>query len=388
MRSSHEQTYLDEVLNIGLGVIFLCPMTRPNEENRSYIDKYIKNAVIRGLSEERQRSLFYNLKWYTDRAKKPYLEMTADDVEDLVYQLEKTEYTAWTKYTRKAVLINFFKYLGKPEVTKAIKIRLPKSKLVKSDLYDYDLLKKLLDACTVNWRALYAATYDGNFRKGEVLSCHIENFKPHDNYAELSYTDSKNQVGTKILTISVPYILEWLETHPTKDDPQSPLWLTYHSKWRRWVPITTRTIGQHIRRAAAKAGIKKRTYPHLLRHSRTTQHILNKTPRRIVEKSGGWVEGSKALDRYDHLGDEDYKNEMLHQAGLTLQDTKPAPKLIVCPWCQTLNPPKQIKCREPKCRRNLDPWKQSEIDRKSQEQMDILMAKIDALEKRRIRDEK
>jgi len=351
--------------------------------NQSLVKTFIKHAVTQGLSLERIKSLQYNLNWYLVRAKKPFNRMSREDINQLIYQLEKSNYSEWTKFTRKAVIMKFIRYLlddKHPTILKDIHLHQPKDRLVKADLLTYDELKRLLDVAPENWRALYAVHYDGNFRKKEILNTKLQDLTLHENYGELSYRESKTQTGTKILTLSVPYLLDWLEKHPTKDNPKSNIFQTYHKMWRRWIPIRDQAYIQHIKRDAIKAGLKKRVYTHLFRHSRTTQLIQQKTPLAIVERSGRWKPGSRSLQRYIHLGDEDYRDEMLVQAGLTAASKVLDPKLITCPWCQTLNPPGQTRCKEPKCRRSLDPWKQAEEDKKLLREVEEFLAKSKKLE--------
>lgn len=344
--------------------------------NTEQINDYIRHCTANGLSAERIASLEYNLRWYDRHLDKPFKDLTEPDLENLLLQLEKSPYTDWTKYTRKACLLTFMKWVLQdkhPKLMEGVKLRQPKDQLVKSDLLTYDELHKILNVTSENWRALYSVHYDGNFRRTEVLSAKIKDLITHEDYGELSYHLSKTRLGTKVLTLSMPYLLDWLEKHPYKDKPNMPLFMTYHKMWGRWVAITPRTYLQHLHRDAKKAELKKRVYTHLLRHSRTTQLITQKTPLAIVEKSGRWKPGSKSLQRYVHLGDEDYKNEMLAQAGITTKEQPKVPKLLTCPWCQTLNPPGQTRCKEPKCRRALDPWKQQEEEKKLLEEMRELL---------------
>ncbi len=51
---------------------------------------------------------------------------------------------------------------------------------------------------------------------------------------------------------------------------------------------------------AKRAGIKKRIYPHLFRHTRATR-LLAKVPESIGAKYMGWVNGSKMVGVYVHL---------------------------------------------------------------------------------------
>jgi integrase/recombinase XerD len=69
------------------------------------------------------------------------------------------------------------------------------------------------------------------------------------------------------LVCSVPHLSNWLEHHPCKGDPEAPLQVGVGSKnyGRRLIYHSIRAM---LRKAARRAGIKKRVNPHIFRHLR------------------------------------------------------------------------------------------------------------------------
>ena len=92
-----------------------------------------------------------------------------------------------------------------------------------------------------------------------------------------------------------------------------------------------------IRRIARRAGIKKRIYPHLFRHTRATR-LLAKVPESIGAKYMGWVNGSKMVGVYVHLASEDVEEAILKMYGIKTNGNGKDLEVRQCPRCLQVNP--------------------------------------------------
>src|SRR5215831_11373127 len=82
-------------------------------------------------------------------------------------------------------------------------------------------------------------------------------------------------------------------------NPRRYLFPSYHSK-RRKQPISSRTVYYAVCEAARRAGIKKKVYPHLLRHSWATHLLERGTDLRTIQTQLGHFD-LEATTIYLHL---------------------------------------------------------------------------------------
>src|SRR5262249_24985155 len=122
---------------------------------------------------------------------------------------------------------------------------------------------------------------------------------------------------TVLLVSSAPALSIWLAHHPFRDQPDCPLWV--HYDYTR-VPKQLRysSIRSLLRRLCARAGIRKRIYPHLFRHSRATFLVASGAMNEQQAKQYfGWTPDSTMLGIYAHLMTEDTSAAVLRLNNLT-----------------------------------------------------------------------
>ncbi len=110
-------------------------------------------------------------------------------------------------------------------------------------------------------------------------------------------------------------------------------------------PLARNTFHMALKKAAEKAGIKKRVYPHLLRHLRATELYknLNELEMQFIF---GW-NSSKMLPIYAHLSNEDAIRKILAiQRGERIEIKEEQPKPLKCPRCGFQNNPLAKFCSQ------------------------------------------
>ena len=172
-------------------------------------------------------------------------------------------------------------------------------------------------------RSLLAVLWDTGRRIHEVLALDIADLNTRDGLS-VRFRKSKiaSEAGTRVRLIeSADAVRKWLSVHPllmgkgTRTD--GPLFVTsYNGEWRRMSYSAALNTVQH---AAAKVGIGKRVFPHLMRHSRATELRLVGVSDDAIRLRLGWTRGSAMISRYVSLADEQADDEVVAKLGLKVE---------------------------------------------------------------------
>ena len=131
---------------------------------------------------------------------------------------------------------------------------------------------------------------------------------------------------------------QYLNTMPNAK-PGDNLWQTIGTWEYTGKTVRSDGIRQMLKRLARKAGINKRIYPHLFRHSRASIYA-NKLTEQQLKVYFGWTGDSKMAATYVHLSGRDIDNAIIHAYGgkpdVAVEEVKL--KVKVCARCQFDNP--------------------------------------------------
>ncbi|MDE1819087.1 MAG: site-specific integrase [Thaumarchaeota archaeon] len=143
-----------------------------------------------------------------------------------------------------------FNEVGDPLETKHVKIKKVKDKIIREDLITEADLTRLLYACKENQRdrAFIDCQSEAGTRPGEILNRLIKHVK-FDDYGAVLHVDGKTGTRTVRLVRSSPNLSKWLDVHPFRDNPESPVWIMLEKK----------QLGRMLSYAAARKLIKRIT---------------------------------------------------------------------------------------------------------------------------------
>jgi integrase len=258
-----------------------------SDTNKESIVRFDRACFMEALSKSRRIKIITILLILArDYVKKDFNKATKEDLKNVVMQIDSREdCSPWTKHSYKVILKKFYKWLvfgdeyrSKQEYPKIIswmRCTLKKKdqpKIKASSILTEAEVKQLIDAAEYpRDKAFVSMIYELGARIGEIGGLYIKDLT-RDKYGYVVDLEGKTGHRTPRVVISDPFITAWLNIHPMKDNPNAPLWILLGSrdKNKRMKYGSFRAL---VLRIVSRAGIKKRVYPHLFRHTRVT-HLL------------------------------------------------------------------------------------------------------------------
>jgi len=348
------------------------------EENRAKIRDFISYSLSSGVGEHRILRYISTFKAMENFLSKPFVDWEREDVIKFVEHLKKNNYSEWSIYTIKSILKKFFKWLrgyeqGYPDEVSWIKLSNSKSNKL-PEVLTQEEIKKLIDACdNIRDRALISVLYESGARIGEILNMKVGDIY-FDEYGCVVIVSGKTGMRRIRLVSSAPLIGQYLEQHPFKDNPKYPFWLTITTN-RKFYPLGYGAIRKILKKIAERAGIKKRLYPHLFRHTRAT-HLAKMLTESQLKELFGWTQSSKMASTYVHLSGRDVDNAILEIYGLK-KKAEEGEKIVKCPRCGEINEIGAKTCW--KCGFILDPEFAKRIEEQKKKEEDFVYRVIKKL---------
>jgi site-specific recombinase XerD len=244
-----------------------------------------------------------------------------------------------------------------PELVDWIAVGIAKGKkLTSDDVITTEEFQKLLDA-TQNSRdrAFISLLFESGMRLGEALNLRIKDVHFNSDRTFVNITKSKTEPRPVYVFNCIPDLRSWLNQHPDKNNPDALLFVSIkRNKKREWGVVKWGYDGAWmiLQRIAERAGIKKKVWVHLLRHSAATRDARAGMPTQLMKLKYGWSGNSRMADRYTHRNYEDVAKWQEKQLGIKndVQADPQAPRK--CPRCGELSPWTNRLCQ--RCGQALD----------------------------------
>ena len=303
----------------------------------------------------------------------PYKSSTKDDLKLTVRKL--VQYAKYGSCTRETPIPPEVAWFKVKSTGKDCRVK-PESLLTSDEI-------KAMIRVAENERdkALVSTLFEGALRPGELLTMRVGSIEFKEEYCIVSV---EGKTGLKRIPLVASYrpLLEWLQKHPRREDPDAPLWssLSNNSKGGQ---VSYTYLRKLLKKLAEKAGIKKTVWPYLFRHSCLTALAKVFTESKL-ELYAGWTHGSKMPKRYVHFSARDLEDAVLELHGLKKRsETDGILKIVECPRCGAKNQPDAVRCEW--CGLILDQklaLKIEEEERKAAEEREkALIERIERLER-------
>ena len=132
---------------------------------------------------------------------------------------------------------------------------------------EYDTLIEHSD--NLQDRALWECLYLSGARCGEICSMNIEDLKQLPQGYQITVRQSKTRPREIPLTEHPEHLIRYLEHHPNKNNPQSPMWISKSNR-RLHGRLNTAGVDYKFQKLLRIAKIKKSLTPHCFRRTRAT----------------------------------------------------------------------------------------------------------------------
>jgi len=311
--------------------------------NRSKVLGFERHCRASGIGVARTLRYMHDLPLFAEMLRKDVEKATRGDVEKVLQTLENSEYSPRTKLDFKASVKRFYKWLNGgeeyPECVRWIKTgaKLNNEKIPDALLTEEDV-KKMIGKChNTRDRALLSTLWESGCRVSELLTSSVGHVAIEETITRIT-VHGKTGMRRVPLLDSTPYLVEWLDDHPTKEEPASPLWVGVGNPGRG-KRLEYGAARKMLREIARRAEVRKDVNPHNFRHSRAT-HLAKHLTEAQMNQYFGWVRGSDMPATYVHLSGRDIDESILKMRGLLKPkeetvESSLAP--IPCPRCKLVN---------------------------------------------------
>jgi len=403
-----------ESVTAGLQGHYISLLKKQSSENAETIADYViaMNIEVNPSIAHRSnqiRTLSYLSEFHKQ---KPFSKMTRNDIILYLESLRRPEESdplhKWigTYNLRRVYLMRFFKWLYNAElepsnrpIPDVIK-NIPSFKRKEQSIYKpTDLWTDQDDALFLKYcpnkrdRCYHMLAHDSSCRPSEILGLKIKSivFKTtsEHQYAEILVNGGKSGTRHIPLFSAVPYIKDWLDSHPQRGNPNAYLILSMDRKHKRFGnkmkslslnniyrkykldffrllledPKVPPEDKQNIREL-----LQKPWNPYIRRHSALTQKstILKE---HVLRQHAGWSGRSQMHLKYLHYFGNEISESLLEAYGIIPKDQQAVDVLRPkqCPNCNEPNKPDSKFCA--KCRMVLtyDAYNETVEDQKQKE---------------------
>lgn len=329
-----------------------------SHEDKEDIRRFIAQMENDGLSLLRRIKYFSFLYQIRKHLNKSFRDVTREDIENLVKEMVdgRIYRTADSIQSFRALLKRFYKFLLGNNEEFPEQVRFVTRMKIRKEIMDEsaDIQNKYLteeeirqvieNATSLSSKTILAIGYESGGRPEEILRMRIKSVVFDEKGCILFLGVGKTfQRRVRIVAFS-SLLHQYVDSHPFRHDPNSPLWLTTSTNYRN-KPMSIPGFEKIVRTEFERSGIVKPAKPYILRHSRAT-HLAKFLTESQLCAYFGWVQGSKVVRKYVHLSGRDVDSAVLKAAGFGDEDGRTGVAKVSKTEIAALQVRRCIRCRE------------------------------------------
>lgn len=192
-------------------------------------------------------------------------------------------------------------------------------------------------------RALIALAWDLGPRPSELFALTVGRFTDHKWGLRVTLYQGKQGTRSPIISPSVPFVNQWLEDHPARDNNEAPLW----TRTTRVDSITNNRLRDVLKERVEAAGFTPPSTPtpRRMRKSSATFLASQGVSQAHLEDHHGWTRGSKVAARYIAVFGDANDREIARAFGIDVQEEEPESiSPVTCTRCQRETPRDRPAC--------------------------------------------
>ena len=334
-----------------------------------YIDTYYK---ARASQESFKKFIKKFFKWYSERD-------LDKEIEKIRKQMLKEGKTQIEIDKREWEIRSFRpKY---PMIVDWIRVKIVKTTKTEKDCLSPEQIHRLILASNhLMHKAMISLMWDCAMRVGQLCDIKLGDLIIDNGKIDIEMQMDEGERRVIPTTDSTPILFEWLNQHPFRNDNDRHLFFSLSSNCygARLTECGAYVILKNLGR---RAEIRKKVYPHLIRHSRTTFWKKNHVDSTTIKYIGLWKMNSTIPDTvYNHQVANDYRNNMICAVtGAPPPEFVPEKnplQNIICGRCGEINASSNdycVKCKEPITQI---------AKKKHQSELDMMKKRIDLMEQK------
>jgi integrase/recombinase XerD len=278
-------------------------------ENQMFADGLGIARISKYLTE--LKGLYKLTSWSIQR-------VTSKEITALLACIERRDWKPWTKHDYKLALRKYLVYCKHEDIAKLIKLPKVNNGKLPEELITPGHIEELLEAtCSIHDKAFIFCLWESGARIGELLSLRRKHVQ-FDCLGAILIVDGKTGMRRVRLMEAASILDEWISDRSFRQE--DPIF-----------PNTYRAYVKRLKTLSKRAGIIKRIYPHLFRHSRATFLAGYLTEAQLCAYLG-WTISSAMPRIYVHLNGHDIDEALTRVPALH----KPGPgrKGTLEEWCK------------------------------------------------------
>ena len=259
---------------------------------------YLEKLKQKRYSENTIKTYCHYFKDFQKAFKDKKIEnIGTNDINRYIHDLVKVKNISLSQQNQRINAIKFYyeKVLGKEKVY--YNIDRPRMEKKLPDVLSKEDVGAMLKATkNSKHQCIIALIYSCGLRRSELINLRLEDVDSKRMMIKLRGAKGKKDRYVQLAKTS----LNLLKTYYKKEQPTT--WVFEGNDGKQY---SATSIFNVIKNTARKAGIKKRVYPHILRHSFATHHLEQGTDLRYIQEWLGHA-SSKTTEVYTHVSKKDF----------------------------------------------------------------------------------